>query len=94
MAIQQIIYTLPDGSSLFGMGSFFGEAANFSDVDLVVVISNKYSPIYQYTRGCRTVASQVGLEMGVYFDIIVFTESEFSENPLNDMHSLFPISRT
>lgn len=77
-------------SAVYGMGSYFREEP-FNDVDLVVVVAPTTCPLAALGSKIRAGLAPLTQIFDAPLDIIIFTEIEFANRPLRDMHTLVPI---
>jgi predicted nucleotidyltransferase len=73
--------------AIYGFGSFF-RGVPFNDIDLAVVLSRSTSRGLASYYELRVEFDQLARRLGVVFDLNVFTEDEFADRPLRDMHEL------
>lgn len=77
--------------SLYGMGSFFRNAATHRDVDLVAVLDCETDQLLSVSDIVREVCRDLDWGSVQPIEVTIFTLSEFGAGPLQDMETLVPL---
>ena len=89
--IQIIISSRRDIIAVFGFGSFFRSQV-YNDIDLLVVAApHCEKPLDAYYGFCAR-ALELGIRLGVLFDVTFLTSSEYNERPLREMDCLVALA--
>lgn len=75
---------------IFGFGSFFRNEP-FKDVDILIVAEKYISNSAVRSNRLRGLFAAKGVELGVVFDVKIFTFIEFMGKPLTNMSDLVEI---
>ena len=89
--IKSISINFCDIKYVFGFGSFFRNEIQFSDIDILVVIRDCTEDGLDVFYRFRDHLPKLRRCYGIYYDLLIFTEKEFSFGPLRDMNSLVSI---
>ena len=88
--IRSTVETFPSVVSAWGFGSHFrGEA--FDDVDVLVILDCSRDAIVRLSNNLRVAFVELGGNLGVKFDLLILTPTEFALRPLRDMDQLTSI---
>jgi predicted nucleotidyltransferase len=88
--IRGILSTTDEIISVWGFGSFFRDAAQAKDIDLLAVVDRGDLDL-DLVRAVRVGFQSLGFMLGRNVDLTILTYNEFQEKRLLEMESLIPL---